>query len=251
MATKISDFKIKIAIADDCKITRDLLLGNLHLLKEFKVIIEAPNGKSLLNEIRKATPHVVVMDVRMDGMDGIDATREIININPDIKIIAWSVLTDIHTIYKMLDAGATAFLDKETSLAEFKRCLKAMYDDGYFYNEYFNKSMHESIVRGDKHQYYRVGEIVLTDEEIELTKLVCGGMSCKQIAGEYNECLRKAQIDLKALLDKTKTGCVALLVRFAYLNGIISLKDTSFNKPKDIIKEKPPIKKLKGGKMIR
>lgn len=220
-----TNFKIKVAIADDCKISRELLKANLEDSQGFSVIICVPNGKKLLEEIKETPPMVAVIDVRMDVMDGIDASKEIRIINPDIRIIAWSHDADIQTIFKMLDAGATAFLDKETGLPEFKKCIIAMHKEGYFYNQYFTKSMHESILRGDKNLSCRVGEIVLTKEDVELGKLICQGMTCKMIADTNFTCLRQAQIDVRELLDKTKTHNIALFVRFAIQNGIISLKD--------------------------
>ena len=224
----ITTHKIKIAIAEDCKITRDLLKGHLSDVPEFSVIIEAPNGKLLLQEITKNIPDIAILDVRMDVMDGVEAAFEIKKFNKEIRIIAWSAHNDIHTIFKMLDAGATAFLDKDANLAEMKKCICSVNKEGHYYNHYFTSSMHESILRGENHLLYGVGEVLLTDDEIELTKNVCKGMNNKEIADYHQVGIRKIQKDIKNLLLKTNTGNLPQLVTYAYRNGIISFKDTEF-----------------------
>ena len=220
-----TNFKVKIAIAEDCKITRDLLKGHLQDVPELSVIIEAPNGKMLLEKIAKHTPHVAIIDVRMDLMDGIEAAHEIRKINPDIKVIAWSSFSDLHTILKMLDAGARAFLDKEVELQELKKCICSVYKEGYYYNQYFTRTIHESILRGDNHFLYRAGEVVLEDDELELTKKVCTGWNNKRIADENSVSVRKVQKDVTKLMEKTHTDSIPELVTYAYRNGIISLKE--------------------------
>ncbi|MEI6816694.1 MAG: hypothetical protein WCL14_08810, partial [Bacteroidota bacterium] len=143
----------------------------------------------------------------------------------DIRIIAWSSYTDKQTVFKMLDAGACAFLDKDATLPELKQCIFSVQENGHFYNQYFTQAMHESMLRGDHHLLYRNGEVLLSDEEIELTKRVCKGMNNKEIADEYKVGIRKIQKDVQQLLTKTNTGSIPLLVTYAYKNGIISFKN--------------------------
>ena len=220
-----NSFKIKIAVAEDGKFTREALIGKLQEEKDLSVLFGCSNGKILLENIKASAPDIVIMDVRMEIMDGIEATREIKKINADIKVVAWSVSCDLHTMLKMFEAGACAFLDKDTDYKEILKCLKSVYTQGFYDNVYFNRKIYDSINNGNKYLEFKVGDVVLTEEEIVLTKFLCKGWNNKIIKDEMHVEIRTVQRDVKALLEKTNTHCIALLVIFALKNGIIQLKE--------------------------
>ena|ERR1035437_7510692 len=219
----VTSYKMKVAIADDCQITRDLLKGYLHDFPEIMVIIESPNGKLLIDEIRKTPPDIVLMDVIMGTMNGIDATREIKLINPKIQIIGWSVHCDKHTVIEMVKAGAVAFLDKDTKLKELKGCITSVHKKGYYDNQYLTHVMRESIMNPENKDLHVYDNVILTDHDILLIQFIGNGMNNPQMADKLSVCLRKVQIDVKNLFDKTNTGNVAMLVKYGVRNGIIPL----------------------------
>ncbi len=216
-----SSFKIKIAIAEDCKITRDLLDRYLQDMPGITVCIKSPNGKLLLEEIRNTPPDVVIMDVRMEVMDGIESTREIMKINPEIKVIAWSVHCDFHTRIKMFEAGACAFLDKDADAKEIVRGIGSVYEKGFYYNQYLNKEMHESIVSGNKNPVYLVGNAMYSVDEIRMILYIYNEQNIGQMADEFLVNPKTIERWRTTLFEKSNTSSPISLVKFAIKNGLI------------------------------
>ena len=218
-----TSYKTKVAIADDCQITRQLLKEYLHDIPEIKIVIESPNGKVLLDEIVKSPPDIVLMDVIMGTMNGIEATREIKRINPEIKVIGWSVHCDKHTVIQMVKAGAVAFLDKDTKLKELRGCICSVHTKGYYDNQYLTHVMRENIMNPDNKDLHVYEDVILTDHDILLMQLIGSGKNNPQMADELSVCLRKVQKDVKGLFGKTNTDNIVMLVKYGIRNGIIPL----------------------------
>jgi len=219
----ITSYKTKVAIADDCHITRQLLRNHLKGIPEIKVVIESSNGKILLDEIRKTPPDIVLMDVIMGTMSGIETTREIRKINPNIKVIGWSVHCNKNTIIQMVQAGAISFLDKDSKLKQLRECICSIQKIGYYDNKYLTHVMRENIMALENKDLNTYDNAVLTDGEIHLMQLIGSGKNNLQMADELSVCLRKVQSDVRNLCDKTNTGNIAMLVKYGVRNGIIPL----------------------------
>lgn len=218
-----TSFKTKVAIADDCQMTRQLIKDFLKNIPEIKVVSESPNGKILIEEIKKNPPDIVFMDVIMGTMNGIETTREIKKDYPEIKVIGWSVHCDKQTVIQMVKAGAVAFLDKDTKLKQVRECISSVQKSGYYDNQYLTHVMREIIINPDNKEKHIFDDVVLNDQDLLLIKLIGNGMNNTQMADELAVCLRKVQIDVKNLFDKTNTGSIALLVKYGVRNGIIPL----------------------------
>ena len=221
MATNISNFKIKVAIAEDCKYFSDKLSGDLKDVDGITISSVSPNGKVLINDVKKSPPDVVLMDIRMDIMDGIEATKAIKEINPDIRVIAWSVHCDFHSRIKMFEAGASAFLDKDADLKEIIKCIKAMYENGFYYNQYLNKEMHESIMNREKEVIYLVDGVLLPNDDIRMITYIAADMTIAQMSEKFFVNPKTIERRRKALYNKTNTGGIGSLVKFGVNNGIV------------------------------
>ena len=219
----VTSYKTKVAIADDCQMTRQLLKDYLKDIPEIKVVIESANGKELIDEIIKTPPNIVLMDVIMGTMNGIEATREIKKISPKIQIIGWSVHCDKHTVIQMVKAGAVAFLDKDTKLNELRGCICSVFNKGYYDNQYLTHLMRENIMNPENKDLHVYDDVILDDYDILLMQLIGSGKNSPQMADELAICVRKVQKDIKSLFDRTNTGNIALLVKYGVRNGIIPL----------------------------
>jgi len=219
----VTSNKTKVAIADDCQMTRQLLKDYLKDIPEIKVVSESANGKELIDEIIKTPPDIVLMDVIMGTMNGIEATREIKKISPKIQIIGWSVHCDKHTVIQMVKAGAVAFLDKNTKLKELRGCICSVFNKGYYDNQYLTHLMRENIMNPENKDLHVYDDVILDDYDILLMQLIGSGKNSPQMADELAICVRKVQKDIKSLFDRTNTGNIALLVKYGVRNGIIPL----------------------------
>jgi DNA-binding NarL/FixJ family response regulator len=223
MAAKITNFKIKVAIAEDCRYTADRLSEDLKNVDGITITSISANGKILLKEVRKTPPDMVFMDVRMEIMDGIEATREIKKINPNIKVIAWSVLPDFHNRIKMFEAGACAFLDKDADFKEIQKCIKEVHKNGCFFNQYLNQEMFDSIVEGTKDTVYLVDGILLSNDEIRMIVYIADDMSAADMTGKFNLNIKSIERHRSALYSKTGTTGVASMTKYGVKHGIVKL----------------------------
>ena len=154
-------------------------------------------------------------------MNGIEATKAIKIIKPEIRVVAWSVYCDFSTRVKIFEVGASAFLDKEADLKEIVKCIKGTYELGYYYNKYLNKEMHESILNTDKEAVYLVGGVLLPSDDIRMIIYMACDMTINDMAGQFFVNPKTVERRRKALYIKTKTNGIGSLVKFGVDNGIV------------------------------
>ena len=126
---------IKIAITDDHMFFRKGLVMALKRKEDFEVVIEAENGQDLLNQIDGIYPDVILMDIRMPVMDGIKATKLIIDEYPDIRIVALTLFKERDYVEDMLKAGAKGFLFKNADEKVIEEAVRKVYNKGFYFSE--------------------------------------------------------------------------------------------------------------------
>ncbi len=215
---------INIILADDHEIFRKGLEVTLKRVNFVGKILHATNGNeviSLLNSSEQV--HVIIMDIRMPELDGISATIQIRMNNPDVKILALSMMDDKASIVQMFKAGANGYLLKNTNKLELAEAIQHMLDG----NTYFSKEVSELLLRRDldKLPLPRKTKFItdLTTREQDVLKLICHQYSTKEIAEML--CLSERTIEghRKNLMEKTKSKNMAGLVYYALENGIVSI----------------------------
>src|SRR6188768_4107820 len=131
--------KIKISIADDYKIFRDGLKVSLSQDEDFEIIAEADNGEDLIACIEKSKPDVIIMDLKMPIMDGMEATQVIRKKYSDIKILVVSMYDDDKFIIHLMEIGANCYLLKNADPAEITKAIHSVFENGYYFNDIVNK----------------------------------------------------------------------------------------------------------------
>ena len=126
--------KIKIAIADDYKVYRDGLKISLSADENFIVVAEADNGEELLKELETHTTDVILMDLKMPVMDGMEATKAVKKKYPSIKILVITMYGDEKFISHMKEIGADGYLLKNAEPEELRKAIYAVYEEGYYFN---------------------------------------------------------------------------------------------------------------------
>ncbi|MFB9841332.1 response regulator transcription factor [Mucilaginibacter ginsenosidivorans] len=213
---------INLAIADDHKIFRNGLKATLEDCADFNLVIEASNGKELIGQLATRTPDVILMDIKMPEMDGMQTTAHIHQNFKDIKVLALSMHNEDKYIVDMMKAGASGYLLKNAEPEEIIEAISTVYNKGFYFNEHLSVTLIKQLVgpgQADAGQQ----SIELNDREIEVLKLVCQEYSNQEIADKIFLSVRTVEGYRARLFEKTGSKNLVGLVIFAIKRGIISV----------------------------
>lgn len=206
---------ISVIIADDHIIFRKGLRTILNEIPEIKVVAEASNGQELLQILKTQQVDIILMDIKMPLMDGLEATEKISKKYPDIKVIALTMHEEIGYFNQMIDAGAVGFLLKKTNKDELETAIKSVIEgDNYFSQEFITSINKHTMPK-------RVSNINLSDREIEVLELICKGFSNIEISKQLGLSQRTIDSHRSRLFEKTGAKNAPNLVLFAIKNGLI------------------------------
>ncbi len=212
--------KVKVVLVDDHKLFRNGLSTLLKAEKEIEITGEAENGKEFCKLLQKTMPDVVLMDIEMPVMNGIEASRLAIRMYPDLKIITLSMYGEEEYYLKMIEAGAKGFILKNSGIDEVVKAIKTVYNGGTFFSQevLYNVVKNIQEVKKDK-----TPAIKLSNRENEILHLICKGFSNQEIAEELNISKRTVDKHRANILDKTNTHNTASLVMYAVENKLIEI----------------------------
>lgn len=208
---------LKIAVVDDHELFREGLKFLLEQQMENCEIKEAGNGKDLMILLSGWYADIVLMDIEMPVMNGIESSKEVCKKYPNTKIIALSMHANENYYSEMINAGAKAFLLKNSKFEEVQQAIEAVIND----NSFFSTEILESIFKNLSHKYNNKSD--LTQREIEILYNICKGLSNHEIANEL--CISKRTVDKhrENLLLKTQSKNTASLVVYAIKHHIFEV----------------------------
>jgi DNA-binding NarL/FixJ family response regulator len=213
--------KPEIVIVDDHLIFRQGLKSIISLEDIANVIGEASNGIELLDLLKTLKPDLVLMDIDMPRMNGLDATEKALELIPDLKIIAFSMFSDEEYYYKMIDRGVKGFILKTSGINELENAInKVMAGESYFSNELLRKIINNF---GRSANIKPSVQDNLTDREIEVLQQICLGLSTEEIAEKLFISPKTVKSHKSKLLEKTGCKNTPLLILFAIKNKIVQL----------------------------
>ncbi len=210
---------MKVFIVDDHNLFREGLSFLLSRDNEIAEIYEAKNGRELLDNLIKTKPDIILMDIEMPLMNGIDATREALKIYPESKIIALSMHANENYYSEMIDAGAKGFLLKNSKFEDVKKAITDV-NNG---NNFFSSDILTAIIKNLNKKKNPKKEVVLTDREIEILYNICKGFSNNEIGEILNISKRTVDKHRENLLLKTESRNTAGLVIYAIKNKIFEV----------------------------
>ncbi|WP_321319402.1 response regulator transcription factor [Labilibaculum sp.] len=209
----------KIIIVDDHKIFRKGLRFLLEDMEGINVIAEAEDGKEFLNLLEISTPDIVLMDINMPKMNGIEAAIEAMKFHPKLKIIVLSMHGEEQYYDKMVEAGVKGFLLKNSDVDELSAALQTVALGG----SYFSQELLVGILNKRKEQK-KPSEIVnFTDRELEVLQLICKGFNNNKIADTLFISIRTVERHRANLLSKTNCTNSIAMVMFAVKHNIIEI----------------------------
>ena len=212
--------KIKVLIADDHQIFRDGLRSLLGKEPEVEVVGEAEDGRTILRMVREAVPDLVIMDVAMPDLNGIEATRQIVADFPKIKVIALSMHDDRRFVINMLKAGASGYLLKDCAFRELALAIHVVAKTKKIYlSPGITDIVVENFVTGSPTAESLIYS-VLTSRECEVLQLIAEGQTSNQIAKILCVSVKTIETHRHTIMQKLKKKSIADLTKFAIREGL-------------------------------
>ena len=213
---------VKILLADDHKIMRDGLRSLIEKLPEMEVVAEAENGRTAVKQTRRFRPDVIVMDINMPDLNGIDATRRIVAEFPGTKIIAFSMHTDHQFVAGALKAGVSGYLQKDSAFEELAQAIRTVVAN----QTYLSPKITGDVVKGYLEKLLAdesAAPAFLTDREREVVQLYAEGRKTKKIADRLNLSVKTVEAHRRNIMEKLNITSIAELTKFAIREGLTTL----------------------------
>ena len=213
--------KIKLFILDDHQMLIDGIKALLKNESAYSIIGEASSGISALDLIKKNQPDIVLSDIRMPEISGVDFTRELKKIYPDIKVLALSMFGEKDTISEMLDAGASGYILKNTGKEELINALQKIAAGGMFFSDEVSAEMMKALSERGQKKEQEENKVYFTEREKEIIQLIAKEHSNAQIGETLFISERTVETHRKNIFRKANTKTVVGLIKFAFEQKLI------------------------------
>jgi len=213
----------RILLVDDHAITREGLRSLIEKQPDMEVVGEAEDGRKALDLVRELLPDIVITDITMPNLNGVDATRQIVRQFPKVKVIALSIHSNRAFVADMLKAGASGYVLKDCTFDELVEAIRMVAGGG----TYLSPKIAGVVVSDYVQRLFRIAESpleALTDRERQVLQLIGEGKNTKQIALELHVSTKTIEANRHRIMEKLDVHSVAELVKIAVLGGLTSLE---------------------------
>ncbi len=212
---------IRVLLVDDHKIMRDGLISLMHDEDDIKVVAQAGTGAEAVEKTIEHLPDVVVMDLTLPDIGGIEATRRILKYDPGIKILVLSMLLDRNCVIESLESGARGYLAKDCAAEELVAAIRAVHDG----KPYFCAGAQEIMIQGlSPSSAAEQAKPALSRRELEVLRLTAEGCNTKEIAFQLGVSIKMIEIHRMNLRRKLNVNSIAQLTTYAARIGLISVE---------------------------
>lgn len=217
---------IRLVIADDCPIYRKGLVSLIDRSAEGKIRVvgQAEDGGQLIKEVEKNKPDVVLTDIRMPVLDGVEASRIINRKFVSTSVIALTMFSDADVIYQMFEAGAKGFLTKTSDLQEVIEAIHTVHGGEMHYCSTSSVSLVKKIGPTRYNQYHK-NSAAFSDKEIEIMKLICVQLTTKEIADRMKISPRTVEEYSHNIRDKIDAKNIVGIALYALKNSIVNFSE--------------------------
>ena len=212
---------IRVIIVDDHKIMREGLRSLLEKQPDIEVVAEADSAQQALKLVQEMTPDVVIIDVVMPSLNGIEATRRILAKLPTVKVIALSMYSDKRLVMEMLRAGASGYLLKDCAFEELDEAIRTVIQD----RTYITPRIVDIIVKDYFSQVERPSSSALsalTSRQYEVLQLLAEGKTTREIAKQMSLSVKTIDSHRQQIINKLNIHSIAGLTKYAIREGLIS-----------------------------
>ena len=209
--------QIKIAIIDDHDLFREGIRLVLGQIEHFEVVFDTSNGLLFLEFLQNSFPDVVLMDINMPVIDGVETTRKAIGINPNLNVIALTMFSDTTHYTHMINAGIKGFILKKSNKYELQQAIQTVYAGGnYFSQEILQKMAFRSV-------NFSTGPDRMTQRELEVLDLVCKGLTSQEISDKLFISVKTVEVHRTNIFHKSDVRNIGELIVWAIKNNHFSI----------------------------
>ena len=213
---------IRIIIADDHKIVREGLRSLIDKQTRMEVVAEADDGRKTVQLARELKPDVIVMDISMPDLNGIEATKQIVSENSLVNIIGLSMHSDRRFVSRMLKAGASGYLLKDCAFDELATAINTVFNNKIYLSPVINDIVVNDYLKGGSTAEFSKLSL-LSQREREILQLIVEGVSTKQIATNLHVSVKTIETHRQNLINKLDIRNLADLTKFAIREGLTSV----------------------------
>jgi DNA-binding NarL/FixJ family response regulator len=214
--------KVRVLLVDDHAILREGIKALLEKQENIEVVAEAANGREAISKVAQFRPDVVVLDISMPLMDGLEATRQMKKESPDVKILVLTMHDDEEYFLQLLRAGASGYVTKRTVSRELVSAIEAVYRGESFFCPSMARSLLSNYLRLAKNTEH-IEQEELTPREREIVKLIAEGHTNQQIAGLLHRSVKTIESHRANILRKLGIHDSTGLVKYAVRKKLIEI----------------------------
>ncbi len=212
----------RIFIADDHEVVRKGLASLLHAQPDWQVCGEAGDGREAVDKVQQLKPDVVILDIGMPGLNGLEATRQILKLNPQARVLILTLHDSDQVVREVLNAGARGFLLKSDAARDLVAAVEALRrDKTYFTSKVATMVLEGYLKGGTPGSVPTVGRNRLTPREREIVQLLAEGKSTKEVAVALGLSVKTAETHRSNIMRKLQLHSVSDLVLYAVRNNIV------------------------------
>lgn len=212
---------IKVAVADDHKIFRDGIKMALTGKKYLRMLWEAEDGKDLLHKMRLKMPDVLLMDIRMPEMDGVNAIATLRKEFEEVKVIVLTMYDDQEMITRMMEMGANAYLTKTTDPEEIYNAILTCMNDDFYFNDLVNRAVLMRLQQKKPAKPFFPSTPVFSEKELKILRLIADDKTTEEISKEVFLSPRTIETIRQNMKTKAGARTIAGLVMYAIKNKLL------------------------------
>jgi len=215
---------ISILIADDHDLIFNGIRDMLRPLKRYKILGKASNGQEAVEKASELQPDIIFMDISMPILNGLEATRILVEKHPAIKIIALTQHEENEYVMQILESGGSGYLLKNSKKEEFVEAIESVLEGKRYLSSIVSEQMINSLVNSGSTKQEDEAEIHLTKRETEIIRKIADDLSNQQIADDLHISLRTVETHRRNIMQKLKVNTVVALLKYAAQHNIISFE---------------------------
>lgn len=215
--------KIRVLLAEDHTIVRKGIRSLLDDERDIEVVGEAENGRDAVVQVETLMPDIVVMDHTMPLLNGLEATRQIRKLLPQVRVLILTMHTNEEYVFQFLQAGAAGYLVKQTAPDELVSAIRAIHAGDSFLSPAISKTVIDEYVRVGESRGQSAPDGTLTEREREVLQLIAEGHTNQAIAQQLQISVKTVGVHRLNLMQKLDLHNLADLTKYAIRNGIIGL----------------------------